>query len=386
MKIAYVTSYDAKDIHSWSGTGYFIWKSLAQRGIEVELIGPLSVPFGIRVALAIKKNCYAKVLRKYYLPNHDVLLSKAYARLAWQQLQNLRGIEAVFSPGAIPVAFLPGKIPVVTYSDATHKLLFDSYPGYQHLSLTSRQHGDCIEQAAIDRASASVFSSEWARASAIRDYHADPDKVHVVPFGANFEEQLARDQVIGAIDARGVAEIRLLFIGVEWERKGGPVALEVVRTLVKAGLPARLTIIGCSPTIPPDDASYVDVRGFISKHAGGQQKILSELGRSHFLIVLSEADCSPLVYCEASALGVPSLARNVGGVGSIIKNDLNGRLFEANDTAKDMADWIVRTFQNPEIYRRLAFSAIAEYDARLNWMVAAEKLAGILESVINHAG
>jgi len=35
LKIAYVTTYDAKDVRNWSGSGYFIWQSLVQSGIEV---------------------------------------------------------------------------------------------------------------------------------------------------------------------------------------------------------------------------------------------------------------------------------------------------------------------------------------------------------------
>jgi glycosyltransferase involved in cell wall biosynthesis len=385
MKIAYVTTYDAKDISNWSGSGYFIWQSLARAGIEVEFIGPLFPPPGTKKVLMMKQLFYEKMLRKLYLPDHDVIASKAYSREAWRRLQHTRDIEAVVSPGTIPVAFLPGKLPLVTISDATARSLFDTYPMYKNLCGASRRNGDKIEQNAIKRASASVFASDWAARSAIRDYNANAEKVHVVPFGANFERQPAREDVIRAIDSRNNGKIRLLFIGVEWERKGGPVALQVVRTLVKRGASAHLTVIGCNPAISSEDANYVTVRGFIKKTPDGQRDIFSELGKAHFLIVPSVAECYGLVYCEASALGVPSIARNVGGVGTIIKNDVNGRLFDFQNPPQDMADWILYHCSEPKKYRDLALSSLAEYESRLNWAVAGQKLKTILRNVIADA-
>jgi glycosyltransferase involved in cell wall biosynthesis len=386
MKIAYVTTYDPNEISCWSGLGYFIWKSLAQTGIEVELIGPLSLPPGIKKILEIKSRFHQKLIRGRYLAEHDVMAAKAYAQQAWRKLEGLQRIEAIVSPGTIPVAFLPGTIPVVTYSDTTHRLLFDSYPAYKELGAATRRDGDRIEQAAMRRASASVFASEWAAAGAVRDYRADPAKVRVVPFGANFERQPFREDVVRAIESRGFDEIRLLFVGIEWERKGGPVALEVVRALVKQGVPAQLTVVGCEPPIPAGDMGYVSVRGFIRKTPGGQKEISDEFAKSHFLILPSEAECYGLVYCEASALGVPSIARNVGGVGTIIKNGINGYLFDLQATAKDMADRIASLVREPANYRRLALSSVAEYEARLNWTVAAKSLEKVLKSVITNAG
>jgi glycosyltransferase involved in cell wall biosynthesis len=333
----------------------------------------------------MKQRFYAKILRNFYLPEHDVIASKAYSREAWKRLQNFSDIEAVVSPGTIPVAFLPGKLPLVTIEDATHRVLFDAYPTFKNLCGATRRHGDQIQRSAIKRASASVFSSDWAATSAVRDYNANPEKVHVVPFGANFERQPAREDVIRAIDSRGHKKIRLLFIGVEWERKGGPVALQVVRTLVKLGIPAHLTIIGCTPVISNEDADHVSVRGFIKKTSDGQQEIFNEFGKAHFLIVPSVAECYGLVYCEASALGVPAIARNVGGVGTIIKNDVNGRLFDFQDSPKDMTDWILGYYMEPKRYRQLALSSLAEYESRLNWSVAGQKLRTILKNAIDRA-
>ena len=38
MKIAYVTTYNSSDIHSWSGTGYYMFQTLKDTGYEIEQV------------------------------------------------------------------------------------------------------------------------------------------------------------------------------------------------------------------------------------------------------------------------------------------------------------------------------------------------------------
>lgn len=385
MRIAYVTSYDAKDINSWSGTGYFIWKSLADRGIEVEFIGPLAWPANVRLATDIKRRYHARVAKKLYIPDHDLMVSKAYSKQVGSRLQAIPRVDAVVSPGIIPVAFLPGKLPLMTVSDATHSLLFGSYPAYRDLSRLNHRHGEHIESEACRRAAALVFTSQWAADSAVQHYGANPENVHVVPFGANLENPSTRSQVEQAIEARDQRRLRLLFVGVEWERKGGPDALDVTRYLNRAGIPTQLTVMGCSPEIAPADREFVTVHGFVSKGGEGQRRIQAEMAGSHFLIVPSTAECYGLVFCEASSVGVPSVARNVGGVPSVVCNGRNGRLFEPAESPVAMAGWIAATFRDFNAYRRLALASFEEYEARLNWRVAGEKLEKILLEILQRA-
>src|SRR5690606_921506 len=124
--------------------------------------------------------------------------------------------------------------------DATHANLFDFYPDYTNMCRRIIRDGHQIEQTAIDRASAVIFSSEWAAQSAVRDYRADPAKVHVVPFGANLENPPSTRDVNDAIRARPRQICKLLFIGVDWKRKGGETAIQVAAELNRIGLPTEL--------------------------------------------------------------------------------------------------------------------------------------------------
>lgn len=65
--------------------------------------------------------------------------------------------------------------------------MVDFYPNYTNLSASTIVNGNKLEQLALDRCSLAVYSSEWAAESAIRNYNVHPDKVKVIPFGANLE-------------------------------------------------------------------------------------------------------------------------------------------------------------------------------------------------------
>ncbi|HEV2694059.1 MAG TPA: glycosyltransferase family 4 protein [Verrucomicrobiae bacterium] len=382
MRIAYVTGYDPRDNNNWSGLGYFIWKCLAARGIEVELIGPLPLPAVYRKWSMCKWRFYHHLQGRYYYSDADLTNVCLRSLAAGRKLESLPPVDAIVSATILPAAFLPGKVPLVIYSDATLRSLYRTYEVYSNLSPLNLRHADRIERAAQSRAAALVYASEWAANSVRTEYGVDPAKVHVVPFGANLESFPTRLAVEQAIDARDRQKIRLLFIGMDWDRKGGPAALAVVRELNRTGFQATLTLIGCGPRLEEADRKFVEPLGFIEKNEAGLVKIQAELLRSHFLIVPSLAECFGIVYCEASAFGVPSIARKVGGVASAVSDGRNGKLFEPGDSPAQIATWIAGIFGDMEAYRRLARSSRTEFEERLNWNTSGEKLERILREVI----
>ena len=48
---------------------------------------------------------------------------------------------------------------------------------------------------------------------------------------------------------------------------------------------------------------------------------------SHFLVLPTQADCTPLVIAEANAFGVPCLVSVLGGLPTLVQDGQNGRLY-----------------------------------------------------------
>jgi len=156
-----------------------------------------------------------------------------------------------------------GSTPVALWTDATFAQMVGLYPEFQRLTTATIENGNRLERLALSRASVAIYASDWAAQSAIRDYGADPAKIRVIPFGANLP--VARtDLEIDSIIANRLGDLcRLLFVGVDWKRKGGDVALRVTKQLNDRGIRAELTIVGATPEIPEKMKDLVNVVGFV---------------------------------------------------------------------------------------------------------------------------
>lgn len=93
------------------------------------------------------------------------------------------------------------------------------------------------------------------------------------------------------------------------------------------------------------------------------------LRQSHFLIAPTLFDCFGIVYCEASAYGIPVLTTDVGGVSQAVRNGQNGFLFAAAAPASDYADTIIELYTHKDRYANLGRECRKHFETRLNWSV-----------------
>jgi glycosyltransferase involved in cell wall biosynthesis len=265
--------------------------------------------------------------------------------------------------------------------------MIDFYPDFTHLCDETLRSGDQIEAAALERAKLIVYSSEWAARTAHQVYGVPESKLHVVPFGANLDQTPTLEEVRCMIAARSRRVCKLVFLGVDWYRKGGDVALAVARQLNAQGVPTTLVLAGSRPPRLPRFANgstwptWLQDAGTIGKRSPSRLAALSALlGDAHFLILPTRADCTPVTFSEANAFGVPVLSSQVGGIPSIIREGINGATFGAGDIA-GYCDQIATWFSQPERYREVALAAYNEYATRLNWSTAAGEVTRLLEGI-----
>lgn len=371
MRIAFVSKWGPDNIHAWSGTPYFMCAALRQHGFEVREIGPLT--FKRSFIQKIKRRIY-RLLNRYYDIERDPYIAKSYAQQV-QKIVEQEHFDLIVSPSSIPIAYLETQIPIVFWTDATFASMVGFYPGnWSSLANETVIRGNDLERLAIKNAALCAYSSNWAADSAIHDYAAKPDKVVCIPFGANFQQAPEKYTVDKAIANRSKSVCRLLFMGVEWLRKGGDLVIQTASLLRASGIDVQVDVVGCEPVGQVPD--FVVKHGFVSKaNAEGRAKLQTLLLNSHFLFVPSMAECYGLVFAEASAHGVPSIARAVGGIPSVIRNGANGQTFGIEAPASEYADYIRRTFQDIHLYQATANQARAEYDINLNWTAAVNTFA-----------
>ena len=247
MRIAYVTTYDGTNVHNWSGLGYFIARTLEDQGSSLQYINVGNPAFAWRAYGRLR----SQLRQPRYMPERAVRLAEQRAIRVCRSLSH--GTDLVFSPGTLAVAGLRSAPPFVFWADATFAALIDFYPGFDDLDPRTIEQGHEVERRALKRCAAAIYASEWAARSAINDYGADPGKVYVVPFGANLDALPTEEQAYALIARRPRDSCRLLFLGVDWERKGGALAVEAARILNQRGLPTELVVVGCEPPSVPAD-------------------------------------------------------------------------------------------------------------------------------------
>ena len=388
MRVACVTQHAVQDRRTWAkswpgigGASYHLTRALQDLGVDIEFIGPLEES---RVLLApLKSLVCERVFGTRYHRWAEPSVLRHYARQAERALANTR-VDAVFCPAnALAVAYLDCVRPLVLWTDAPFSALIDYYEYLSNLSRSTRAALLDMERAALQRCARVIYSSEWAAEAAIRNYAVDPAKVAVVPWGANLDVAPAEDEVEPAVAARPMRPCRLLFVGMWWGRKGGDTAVAVAEELNRRGLPTELTVVGCPAADLPPLPDCVRVLGFLDLSTSGDRETMRcAFAESHFLVLPSRADCTPLVVAEANAHGVPCLVSDVGGMTTLVRDGVNGWRFPLTATADAYGDRIVETLRAPERYRRLAASAYREYAARLNWTTSARATRAVLEAAV----
>jgi glycosyltransferase involved in cell wall biosynthesis len=325
---------------------------------------------------------YKLIEGKRYVRDSDLNILKQFAYQANKRLK-YSDSDFIFSPVTYTLPYLECKQPLFFWADSNFAGMIDYYPTYSNLCEASIKNGLAMEQIALNKCRLAFFASDWAAQNAVTYYHIDEAKVKVVPYGANIDSRRTYAEIKTIVDNRSTHFCKLLFLGVNWQRKGGDIALAVSKELNQSGLRTELTIVGCQPPDDIDLPEYVNCLGFISKVTDeGQQKINQLLAESHFLIVPSRAECYGIVFCEANSFGTPCLAAKTGGVTTIIRDELNGKTFDLNANISEYCDYILDKFENYLQYKKLALSAFEEYQSRLSWKVGIKAVGKLIAEAL----
>lgn len=378
LKIGFITYQDPHDVLSYSGSTFHMLQALERRYGEVPAFGNLERTHRLRIK--IRRNLIRRLTPWTFYEDRDHAVLKSYSRQLEAKLAGHQ-FDVLISPTVMPVAFLQTSIPIVTWTDCTFIAMQRSYPLLQNMSPASIREGNIVEQRCIDRCLYSLYCSEWAAESARTDYHGDPARVGMIPYGANMEAPFTTEEAEARIEAKSISPIKLLFVGIEWERKGGAKAVAVAQGLHDRGIPVELHLVGTNP--PTSVPDFVKVHGFVSKRTPEGREFLHQLfSESHFMIVPSIAECFGVVFSEASAYGLPSLSNAIGGITTAIQNGINGYTFPLEAPISDWVDRVAQVVSTEASYRELARSARRDYDQRLNWDSAVTTLDGMLRRAL----
>jgi len=226
-------------------------------------------------------------------------------------------------------------LPHFLYTDHTH-LANLRYPGATRALLYSQPWID-LETSLYHRVRSNLVMSAFIRDSLLQDYHCDPAKISVVGAAPNL---LPPDSFPENSD---YSNRTILFVGVDWERKGGPVLIEAFRKVREKIPDARLIIAGSSPAI---DLPNVEIAGRVPL-----PEISRLLLRSTVLALPSLREPQGVNAIEALMHRIPVVATRIGALPEMVEDRKSGIIIPPNDVPA-LAAALIELLSTPSLAKQ----------------------------------
>ena len=256
------------------------------------------------------------------------------------------------------------------FSIQTQGIFDGRIPGLPHLIYTDYTFMDTMNEPEPDRrlfrsptylkyetalfrqADRIAATSGFVERTLVDRYGCDRSRVRTVHIGANI------DIVPSETTIARYAANHVLFVGVEWERKGGPALLEAFTEVARTYPDARLTIVGCSPNVSHPQIAV----------AGKQprDRVARYFQAASVFCMPSVVEPLGIAAIEASLFRLPVIATRVPGFFETVTDGKTGILVPPNDPAA-LAAAMRLLFDNPALGQRMGLAGFERNRTRFDW-------------------
>ena len=216
-----------------------------------------------------------------------------------------------------------------------------------------------MERRLYEKCRVCFTTSQFAADSLIEDYGIDPHSVEVVGSGCNID-------LPDSVPCRSRAPRKIIFVGVEWQRKGGPTLLEALKIVTATFPDATLDIVGCDPGV---SVSGVQCYGRISREGVG-----AHLMEADIFCLPSFAEPSASALVEAAGFALPVVATRVGGTPERVQEGETGLLVEPGDV-QGLAAALLKLMHDPTLAKRMGAAGRQRVLAEFSWAATARRIA-----------
>jgi glycosyltransferase involved in cell wall biosynthesis len=210
--------------------------------------------------------------------------------------------------------------------------------------------------------------SHWLATSFVQDFGVPESKVHVVGAGLNFT-------TLPSVPMRDFSRPVFLFVGREFERKGGRYLLEAFARVRRSRPDARLVVVG-----PParGSADGVEWTGLLSRGDPVQARRLHEFFNTATINVLpSVFEPFGISLVEGMAHGLPCIAVDRCAMPEIVAHGETGLIARAED-ADSLANAMLELASDPALAARWGAAGRARCEERFTWHAVTGKIVDII--------
>lgn len=304
-----------------------------REGGFVERLAPVPAAVRGRARALVDGACLAS------LPRPDVIWTSAgdelLAPYAWAHLGPLRR-------------------PLVMDMDATPTLLerdAESYYGRPPKRGLGRGLLAARLRIAYSTVALFVAWSRWA-AAGIESERVDPARVRVLPPGVDLEAWTFRPR-------RPPVRPRLLFVGADFERKGGDLLLEAFRSRLRGR--AELDVV-TRADVPPEPGVRVH------RAEPNSPELRRLFAEADLFVLPSRAECFGIAVIEAMASGLPVVMGDAGAAREIVDDGETGWVVrpDVTELARVLEMAVSQPERLPAMGRRARDVAERRFDGRRN--------------------
>ena len=264
-------------------------------------------------------------------------------------------------------------MPTVLYVDCTHAQVMREWPAWSPMNARQERTWVRRETQVYQRARHLFTLAEGARRSLIDDYGLAAADVTTVGAGTNYAMESSARRCMPPGPAR------LLFVGNDFERKGGRTLL-AAHALVRQTLPdAQLHLVGERPAVSVGEG--VVVHGRLS-----DRDELRRLYESAAAFVLpSYFDPFPLVMIEAMSLGVPCVGSRQSGAVEMLGSDSEaGLLVDAGDERR-LAAALLDLLDDPNRNLGIGLRGRARVRELHTWDAVVDRMSPVLVRLLKES-
>jgi glycosyltransferase involved in cell wall biosynthesis len=270
------------------------------------------------------------------------------------------------------------RTPSVVSIDITQRLAsLEAPPGVARRDYAP---GAARDRRVFRAAAAIVATSRWAADDLAAELPGAAAKVHVMPYPvplAGFDPAW-----VGERRAReGGRPARVLFVGGDFARKGGPELLAAWRAGGFAGR-ARLTLVTDAPLDEGALPAGVSVRRGVRAYTPEWLALWRE---ADVFAMPTRGEAFGMVYQEAAAAGLPSVGTALNAIPEIVADGETGILVPPGDAAA-LAEALRRLVESPELRETMGMAARRRIEAAGSLAGYGERLAAVIRDAAGARG
>jgi glycosyltransferase involved in cell wall biosynthesis len=292
------------------------------------------------------------------------LFKRVKQLVARRLLANRQNYAFSFQLQSLFDASLP-ELPHFVYTDHTHLANLE-YEQFDH-TLAHTQAWIDLERLVYQNADLVFTRSSNITCSLLTQYGCPAEKVECVYVGVNVsapkEPHLSKDY----------SNKEILFVGLDWERKGGPELLEAFNQVLSVHPDAQLTIIGSEPTV---NLSNCRVLGKLPL-----ESLQPYYASASIFCLPTKLEPFGVAFVEAMANRLPIVATEIGAIPDFVINGENGYLVSPGDIS-GLAQALIRLLDNPSQCRSFGARSYGLARQRYNWQTVGSKIrARVIEQI-----